>query len=193
MHSTDLKGSCLLVHTVNLVHFPQRPFSILSVACMQMARAAMGCPALYYNRQLDFTLERSAVLCCDYIFKVIWEQYFNSSWTLTFRSSSTKINIKGLLILMAFRSSSIKINIKRLLILMASVDRISTVAVQAMWACICTYRQVCRYYQTYFYVYMYYIMYKFYILNIYICLYIFISACCCLVYHGHTCTNAKSY
>lgn len=177
MHSTDLKGSCLLVHTVNLVHFPQRPFSILSVVCMQMARAAMGCPALYYNRQLDFTLERSAVLCCDFIFKVIWEQYFNSLWTLTFRSSSIKINIKGLLILMA------------------SVNRIPTIAVQAMWACICTYRQVCRYYQTHFYVYMYYIMYKFYILNRYryICLYIFISACCWLVYHGHTCTNAKSY
>lgn len=60
MHSTDLKGSCLL-DTVNLVHFPQRPFSILSVVCMQMARATMGCPALYKNCQLDFSL--NIVLC----------------------------------------------------------------------------------------------------------------------------------
>lgn len=100
-----------------------------------------------------FQLEHSAVLCCDYIFKVIWEQYFNSLWTLTFRSSSIKIYIKGLLILMA------------------SVDRIPTIAVKVMWAYTCTYRWICRYY----------------------CFYIFIYACCCLGYHGHTCTSAKNY
>lgn len=89
-------------------------------------------------------LECSAVLCCDYIFKVIQEQYFNSLWTLT------------------FRSSRIKINIKRVLILIVSVDRIPTIAVKAMWACICTYRWVHRYF----------------------CFDIFKCAGCCLVYHG---------
>lgn len=80
-------------------------------------------------------LEHSAVLCCDYIFKLVWEQYFNSLWTLTLRSSSIKINIKGLLILMA------------------GVDRIPTISVKAMWVCICTYRLVCRYYCFYIFKY----------------------------------------
>lgn len=43
------KEPCLFVPMVNLVHFPWRPFSILTIACMQMARATTGCPALSSN------------------------------------------------------------------------------------------------------------------------------------------------
>lgn len=62
---------------VNLVRFPQRPFSILNIARTQMAGATTGCTALYYSRQLDVglsTVTRSAMIALG----TISEQYFSS-------------------------------------------------------------------------------------------------------------------